>query len=104
MDINVIGANSFNMVSASAKAAPDAKGARPDIAPSVDAQDASGKSGQAQPQQAMKAVFAVNADNKVVIQILDSSGKVLMQVPPEQSAMLKNELQALMKNLFSKEA
>ncbi len=55
-------------------------------------------------QENGKTVFAVDANNKVVIQMLDSKGKVLQQFPPEEFGAVARELEALKKNLFSREA
>ncbi len=63
------------------------------------------KAGQQAGQAAQsKTVFAVDGNNKVVLQVLDSKGKVLQQLPPEEFGPVAKELKALMKNLFSREA
>ncbi|MDA8090887.1 MAG: flagellar protein FlaG [Nitrospiraceae bacterium] len=59
---------------------------------------------QAGQQAHDKAIFAVDGNNKVVIQVLDANGKVLQQLPPEEFGPVAKELKALMKNLFSREA
>ncbi|MDA8089120.1 MAG: flagellar protein FlaG [Nitrospiraceae bacterium] len=64
-------------------------------------------SGQKTEQEQGKTVFAVDADNKVVIQVLDPKGKVLRQIPQEEFGTVARELNAFMKqnkNLFSREA
>ena len=60
--------------------------------------------GQTAPPAQGKAVFAVDGDNKVVVQVLDANGKVIEQFPPEQFGSIAKELKAIMKNLFSREA
>ncbi len=65
----------------------------------------SAKKAEAQTEQAQgKTIFAVDSNNRVVIQMLDANGKVLQQLPPEEFAPVAKELKALMKNLFSREA
>ena len=83
---------------------PAVKGSQ-EIAPDNKSMKENGQTKAAlQPEQQTKAIFAVDEDNRVVIRVLDESGKVLMQMPPEQYGFVGKELQDLMKNLFSKEA
>lgn len=51
----------------------------------------------------VKAVFAVDDYNKVVIRLVGKDGKTIMQFPPEQLIKLSKELGLPVKNLFSKE-
>ena len=51
-----------------------------------------------------KTIFALDSENRVVIQRLDANGKVLQQIPSEEFGPVAKELKALMKNIFSREA
>jgi len=51
----------------------------------------------------VKAIFAVDDYNKVVIRLIGKDGKTIMQFPPEQLIKMSKELKLPVKNLFSKE-
>ena len=51
-----------------------------------------------------RAVFAVDNDHKVVIRILDSKGKLIMQIPPEEAHTLQEKMGETLTNLYSREA
>ncbi|MDA8168214.1 MAG: hypothetical protein M0Z59_00770 [Nitrospiraceae bacterium] len=50
-----------------------------------------------------RAVFAVEKNRYVVIQILDKNGKVITQMPPEEYIESREQLRTQPKNLFKKE-
>lgn len=50
-----------------------------------------------------KAVFAVDGDKNVVVRIIDSDGKVLRQIPPEEYMATVSRLRELAKSLFDTE-
>ncbi|MCR4288146.1 MAG: flagellar protein FlaG [Deltaproteobacteria bacterium] len=50
-----------------------------------------------------KAVFAVDGDKNVVVRIIDSDGKVLRQIPPEEYMATVARLRELAKSLFDTE-
>ncbi len=54
--------------------------------------------------QQTKAVFAVDGDKNVVVRIIDSDGKVLRQIPPEEYMAAAARLMDLAKSLFDLEA
>ena len=51
-----------------------------------------------------RAVFAVNADHKVVIRILDKKGRLIMEVPPEEARALQEKMGETLRNMYSREA
>jgi uncharacterized FlaG/YvyC family protein len=54
-------------------------------------------------QNLTKAFFAVTEDENVVIKIVDSEGKLIRQIPPEEYLKMAEFLKNNNKNLFSVE-
>ncbi|RME68133.1 MAG: hypothetical protein D6778_02265 [Nitrospirae bacterium] len=54
--------------------------------------------------QTYSAYFAVDENNNVVIRIVDSDGKVVRQIPPEEYIRMKEALKETIKNLLNLEA
>lgn len=52
----------------------------------------------------IKAVLAVDGDKNVVVRIIDSDGKVLRQIPPEEYMATVARLRELAKSLLDLEA
>ena len=50
-----------------------------------------------------RAVFAVDGDKNVVVRIIDTDGKVLRQIPPEEYMATVARLRELSKSLFDTE-
>jgi len=55
-----------------------------------------------EPPVRTKAVFAVDEDKHITIQIMDEDGKVVKQIPPEEYREMARKLKEAVDNLYDK--
>lgn len=109
MDIKPIGTGDMQYASAfapgaekksvEAKKSADAP-AKPEA---TDAAAAQRKAAEPEPPPENKAVFAVDNDKNVIIQIVDKDGNVIRQYPPEEFIALSMQLKEWSKPIYSNE-